>query len=170
MVEGYMFLRINYLCCKGCHQAADGFEIVAISVVEGGEVFAVNVEDGKDRARGIEDGNDNLGTGKAAASNVTWELLDIRDNDGVLLLPGGATYSTAIANVHAGYGALKGTEKEFAIVNAIETCPEETHLFMEGGTDVRHHGYHIGLSGYQSLYLLGEQGVFLFLIIHNLLI
>ena len=179
MVEGYMFLRINYSVTlvtlhssltNRCHQAADGFEIVAISVVEGGEVFAVNVEDGKDRARGIEDGNDNLGTGKAAASNVARELLDIRNDNGLLLLPGSATDSTAIANVHAGYGALKGTKKEFAIVNAIETCPEETHLFMDGGTDVRHHGYHIGLSGYQSLYLLGEQGVFLFLIIHNLLI
>ena len=163
----FVVLKFTLNLRNRCNQAADGFEVVAIGVVEGGELAAVNVEDGKDGARGIEHGDDNLGTGKAAASYVARELLDIGNDNGLLLLPGSATDSTAIANVHAGYGALKGTKKELAIADTIETGPEEVHLFMEGGTDVGHYGYHVGLTGYQGFYLLQEQTVFLFLVIHN---
>ena len=111
----FVVLKFTLNLRNRCQQAADGFEVVAIGVVEGGELAAVNVEDGKDGARGIEHGDDNLGTGKAAAGYMTGELLDIRDNDGVLLLPGGAANATAIADMHAGYGTLKGTEKELTI-------------------------------------------------------
>jgi hypothetical protein len=38
------------------------FQIYAVGIVEGGKILAVDIEDGRDRSRLIEQGNDNLGT------------------------------------------------------------------------------------------------------------
>ena len=83
-------------------QAADFFQMAAVGVVEGGEFFAVDVEDGFHFSRLGEDGDDYLGARQAAAGDMPRKLLDIWDYEGLALLSDCATYATTIAYVHAG--------------------------------------------------------------------
>jgi hypothetical protein len=85
------------------------FQICLVGIVERAEMFAVNIEHSHYVAYIIIYRYHNLALRLRAAGYVTRKLLDIRDDLGGTLCPGGATDTTPLGNMVTGYGTLKGT-------------------------------------------------------------
>ena len=145
----------------------------AVRVVEGGQFVAVDVEDGGDGAVGAMDGDDDLAAGGAAAGDVSWESLDVGDDDGFVPGPCRPTNAFPERDVHAGDGTLEGAEDKLARFrvkpgmtiggHAVETGPPETEGFVQDGGDVRHLGDRVALPFQQGGQLAPDQVVLGFL-------
>lgn len=116
------------------------FEVVAVGVVEGVEVLAVDVEDSDDFAV-VLDGDNDFGATGTTAGDMAWELVNIWDYDGLSLLPGGATDTFALAYAGASEWTLEGSEYELVVEDTIEACPPETEGLVEASCYVCHCGY-----------------------------
>lgn len=116
------------------------FEVVTVGVVEGVEVLAVDVED-SDYLVVVFDGDNDFGATGTTAGDMTWELVNIWHDDGLSLLPGGATDAFALAYAGASEWALEGSEYELVVENTIEACPPETKCLVEASCYVCHCGY-----------------------------
>lgn len=65
------------------HQGRDdSFKAATVTMVEGVEVVTIDVKDTKNGGLIVDEGNNYFGTGGRTASNMTWELVNIRDEDG----------------------------------------------------------------------------------------
>ena len=151
-------------------------EVEAVGVVEGVEAVAVDVEDGPGACvigglryfvigglrgcvsgRGEEEGDYYLAAGLGAAGDVAGELLDVGDDDGASLLPGGAADAFAEGDVGAGDGALEGGEDELGAGDAVEARPPEAEGVVEEGGGVGEEGGEIGGVGGELCDLLEEE-------------
>ncbi len=97
---------------------------------------------------------------------MTRELLHIRNHNGFCTLPRSTTDTTTERNMHAGDASLEWAQMQFITFYYIETRPKETHLLVDSGTDISHHGNGIVLAGYECFNLLFQQFIFLFFF-HN---
>ena len=131
-----------------------------VFLVESGEAVAVDVEDSGDGSVGSMDGDNDLAAGGAAAGDVPGELLDVRDDDGLIPLPGGAADALPEGDVHAGDGALERAENELVPRHAVEAGPPESEGFVQDGGDVRHLRDDVRLPLQQGGHLPFQQAVF----------
>ena len=79
-----------------------------IDGVEGVEFGTIYIKDGDDDAVFFY-GYDYLAVGKRGAGDVSGELVDIRDDEGAGLCPGGATDAAVVGDTGTGDGTLEGT-------------------------------------------------------------
>ncbi len=106
--------------------------------VESGQAVAVDVQDGGDSAVGTMDRNDDLAAGGAAAGDMPGELFHVRDDDGLIPLPGRTADPFTERDVHARDRALERAENEFISRDPVETGPPESKRFVQDGGDIRH--------------------------------
>ena len=66
------------------------------------------------------------------------ELVNVRDDHGAPLLPGGAADASAEGDAAAGDRALEGTQHQLFAANPIEPGPPEAHRLMDKSRNIRH--------------------------------
>ena len=106
------------------------FEPVAVAVVEGGEVLAVDVEHCHDGAVN-SDGYHYLAARGGTAGYVAGELLYIGHQEGAFFFPGGAAHAGTEGYVHAGHGTLEGAEEQFVVFHAVVAGPPEMESLVQ---------------------------------------
>ena len=122
------------------------FKVVAVGVVEGGEAFAVDVEDG-DNLPLMEEGDDNLAPRFGTAGDMAGELLHVGHDEGAFLRPGCPAHSATAGDMYAGQRPLKGTEQQLALHYTVEPCPPEVEGVVEQGGHIGHFGDEVALAG-----------------------
>lgn len=106
------------------------FQPVAVAVVEGGEVLAVDVEHRHDGAVN-SDGYHYLAARGGTAGYVAGELLYIGHQEGAFFFPGGAAHAGTEGYVHAGHGSLEGTEQQFVVFHTVVAGPPEMESLVQ---------------------------------------
>ena len=124
--------------------------MAAVSIVESCQFTTVDVEHGQYGGIIIrrKNGDDNLGTRKAAAGDMARELLDIRDDKRTALLPGRPTDTTPEGNVHTGHRPLKRSQQELIAQHSVKARPEKAHGLMDDAAHIGHHGNSVSLARY----------------------
>lgn len=127
-------------------------KVFAVGRVEGGEVFAVDIEYGYDVAP-TDDRYYYLAATQTGTGYVTREGIDVGNDEGLALSPSCATYSFAFGYSCTSQRTLKWTENEFAVHDAIEAGPPESECLMQHTRHICHVGYEVALATYYCLYL-----------------
>ena len=92
------------------HQFTNLLEILAVYVIECGQPLAVNVKHGHHLAIAAKDRHNDFRTRRAATGNMSWELFDVGDDDGLFPLPRSTANALAVRDVHTSNRALEGTK------------------------------------------------------------
>ena len=103
--------------------------------------------------------DDDLALRGAAAGDVSGELLHVRDDDGLVPLPGGAADAFPVRDVHASDGPLERAEEELLPRHAVEAGPPESEGFVQRGGEVRHLRDRVRLPFHEGGHLPFQQAV-----------
>ena len=97
---------------------------ILINIIEGAEVFAVNIQYG-DYLTIPDNRHYNLRTGGAAAGNMPRKFLNIFYHDGFRLVPSCAANSLAPFYAGAGQRSLERTQHKSSVDDPVEAHPPE---------------------------------------------
>ena len=88
---------------------------------------------------------------------MSGESIDIRNQDGALLGPGCSADSPSVADAGAGYGALKGTQREpLLVLHQVESDPEKAESLAKGCGGVCQHGDKVCFA-FQKQTIVGQE-------------
>ena len=138
-------VEVAFVGLDGREECDDFLEPAGVDVVEGGEVTAVDVEDGHYPTL-LDDGHYYLAAAFGAAGDVAGELFHVGNDEGAVLFPCRAADAAAEGDVHASHGALEGTEKELGAADAVEAGPPEVERVVNHCSGIRHRRHSIGLA------------------------
>ena len=143
------------------YMPAELFQIPCVSEVKGGQLLAVDVQNGRHGAV-FEDWNYDFAAGECAAGNVSREFVHIFNYNGLALFPCCAAYPLPISDAGAGNRPLERSQYQFFTGNLVKAAPKEAECLRKGGSYVGKIGHDVTFSLNQTQNLRQKFLVFVF--------